>query len=230
MAKSVERLRAIELRRTGMSVKEISKNIQIAASTVSGWLKDIELSPEQRKTLYARQIAAGHRGRMIGAEKNRQKKIQTIEAARAIGINAISALTQRELLLVGLGIYWGEGSKSGTLSFINSDPTMVLLIKKWFECSFQVSTNDFIARVFINEIHRGRELKVITFWSTVLSIPVDQFRKTTFIKSVQKKRYENHEDYHGLLSLRIRRSSNLKYTILGLIEGIKNSKLPILPA
>ena len=51
-----EKIRAIKLRREGLSYREIRKHVPVAKSTLSLWLKNIPLKEKDRKRLYTKQI------------------------------------------------------------------------------------------------------------------------------------------------------------------------------
>jgi len=52
---------------------------------------------------------------------------------------------------------------------------------------------------------------------------VNQFSKPFFQNTKWKKEYENKENYHGVLRIRVRRSIDLLRKIFGYIEGINLS-------
>ena len=54
------------LRRDGRSIKEIARELGAAKSTVSGWVRDIVLTPSQIERMKARQRQYG--GRSKGAQ------------------------------------------------------------------------------------------------------------------------------------------------------------------
>ncbi|MDP2704912.1 MAG: hypothetical protein U1D31_02080 [Patescibacteria group bacterium] len=223
MAKSKEKLFAHTLRREGKSILYISQQLNIAKSTVSVWCKDITLTSFQKSQLHKNSIIAGHKGRMIGAMQNHLKKLQTIETYRIEAEKNVGRLSAREQLLLGTALYWAEGGrKSSGFSFVNSDPNMIAFISKWLQGSFQIQKEDFIPRIYINELHKPRAEKILKFWSALLQLPRNQFRRISFIKTKQKKMYENYDNYYGMLALKIRRSTNLKYKVMGLIGAIKN--------
>src|SRR5207247_3622548 len=64
MAKPVERERAIELRRHGLSYREIRAQVPVAKSTLSLWLRQVGLANAQRQRL----ADAGWPGRIAGAK------------------------------------------------------------------------------------------------------------------------------------------------------------------
>lgn len=223
MAKSAKKLEAQALRRAGMSIRDIANRLEISRASASVWCNQISLTELQVSNLRTRMIAAGHKGRLMGAQKNRDKKVHIIAKYTLQGKETARTLSAREALLIGIAIYWGEGSKVGQLSFVNSDKDMILFMHRWFQTSLRIPQADFMPRVYINSIHKHRKSQIESYWSQLLNLPLEQFGSTIFIRRGTVKRYENHTDYFGLLSLRIRRSADLKYRILGLIEGLKCS-------
>lgn len=224
MAKVEERLKAEALRRQGWSIAAIARKVNVSKSSASNWCWNIKLTPKQKRVLIKRWEVGGHRGRILGSATNHRRKMERILHYIQEGKKDVQALSPRELLLVGTAIYWGEGSKKSQLAFINSDKDMILFVYRWFQVALGVKKEDFIATIFINALHKGRHAIIKKYWSSLLNLPHDQFRKTIFINRPNTKKYSNHDTYFGLLSLRVRRSAELKYKILGLIEGLKYSK------
>jgi hypothetical protein len=222
MAKYTERIKARALRRTGESIIKIAKTLLVSKSTVSMWCNDIVLTEQQQQKLVTTSLRGSAKGRMMGAETNKKKKMEVIARYKQEGLKFVGRLSTRDLTIIALSLYWSEGSKTrGAFSFVNSDPFMIKCIYKWLQDSVGLKDDDFIPRVAINEMHRTRINKVLRYWSNLLKLPRRQFRATFFIKNIQKKTYDNYETYFGTLVLRVRKSTNLKYKILGLIEGVK---------
>jgi hypothetical protein len=221
MAKSEQKLQAFNLRREGKSIKEISILVGVTKETVSMWCRDLVLTEEQSIRLREQMIKGGHKGRMIGAAMNRDKKLKRIEIANEEAREKIDTISTNELFYLGLGIYWGEGTKSGNgaLAVSNSDPRVIQLMIRWFMECFGVSKADFSPRVFISDTHRDREEKIYDFWVEKLAIPRTQFKKMIFLDK-GKKIYENREVYYGVLALRIAKGTDLNYKILALMSRI----------
>lgn len=226
MAKFEKRLEARKLRRKGHSIRSIAMRLGVSKSSASVWCKDLKLTPKQKERLLKNAIKAGHKGRMLGAEMNRRKKEERIAFHRNAGKKTINRLSKRDLLMAGIALYWGEGNKSekSKLGFANSDPDAVRFMYGWFQKSMGVKKQEFMPRIFINKIHSARITKVIKFWSSLLNLPIEQFGKPVLIKTRQKKVYENHDNYYGVLALGVKRGTDLKYKILGLIDALKYLK------
>lgn len=223
MAKFEKRLKAIKLRREGLSIKTIAENLSVSKGTASVWCRNIQLTKKQKEKLKSNMIKAGHKGRMIGAEMNHKKKLDIIAFFEKSGKKDIGKLSQRDLLIAGIALYWAEGSKSekSHLSLINSDPNMITFAYKWFRKSLGVKKNEFMPRIFINQMHRPRIDSILKYWAALLDLPKEQFGNPVFLKIKQKKVYDNYDSYNGILALRIKNGTNLKYKILGLIKAFK---------
>jgi len=221
MAKSKEKNQALKLRQQGKSMKEIAEEVGISKGTVSLWCRDIQLTPEQMKKLCSRRIECGHKGRMKGARMQYERRLQRIVDGKSDGLGRLKALTKRDLLIAGLALYWGEGSKKNRrVKFVNSDPEVIKFIMRWFREVWKISEDRFAPSVGINEIHRHRVEDVEKYWSEVARIPAEQFRKTTLIKAKSKKIYKNFDVHYGTLSVDIRRPAEIYYRIMGLIDAL----------
>jgi len=222
MAKSKEKNKALKLRERGESIKDISKKIGISRSTVSFWCRDVELTPEQLNNLHQKMIRGGYKGRMIGARAQYERRINKIKKYNKEGIKEIGKLSDRDLLIAGLALYWGEGSKKRRgISLSNSDPRVLQLAIKFFQKIFHVKKNELTGYIGINQIHKNRIEEVEEYWSKVTKIPRNQFTKTTLIKAKNKKNYSNFSIHYGTLTIKVRKSADLYYRVMGLIEGLK---------
>lgn len=231
MAKSRERLMARELRRHGESIREIAKKVGISRSSSSAWCRDILLTPEQTESLIQRDKDGGAKGRMISAELSKKRKLTRINEDKKFGFEKVGSLSTRELFLVGVGLYWAEGSKSlrtERFVFVNSDPKMIKLMIRWLRECIGVPEEDIVCRVGINEMHRERIVEVQNYWSNITGIPLSHFKNTSFKKVVNKKIYDNYFDHYGTLDLLVRKCTRLFYKILGSIEGFADdNSLPV---
>ncbi len=221
MAKSKERNLARKLRKIGRSIKAIAKQLHVSASTVSIWCRDIILTARQIQRLTEQQRLAGYAGRLKGAQMQKDRRLALIQKFRVSGIKDIGSLNRRDLFILGLGIYAGEGFKYGNKAgFSNSDPIIVKVMLRWFREICNVYEDLFVCEVGINEMHRHRVTKVVKFWSKITGISTQQFWKTSLKKVKSEKIYENADEHFGTLAVRVRKSAELEYKILGWLHGI----------
>lgn len=222
MAKFEKRQEAHMLRRKGWSINVIAQHLGVSKGSVSVWCRDINLTDKQKERLIQNSIKAGHKGRMIGAEMNHNKKIERIEMFKKIAKKDLGKISKRDLLVFGTALYWGEGSKTGgRFIFVNSDPDMIRIMYKFIREILNVPKDRIKLTVQINKVHELRIKEVLNFWSSLLHLSLSQFTKSYFIKTKPKKVYKNHDSYYGVLRLGVAKSSDLQYKILGLINVFK---------
>lgn len=224
MAKSQLKIKARELRRQGISVKYIAEDLNVSKSSVSIWVRDIILSIDQLEVLRKSSLQGSERGRLKSALLQKEKRIKQFEEDTSTGIKTIGALTERELLIAGIALYWGEGSKKDRkVQFCNSDPQMIRFLLAWLNRCFGIGRDDLRCIVGINEIHTRREKRVKAYWSKITGIPLEQFTKTSFKKVTNQKVYENFDDHYGTLSIKVMQPARFYGKIIGLIEGLAES-------
>ena len=194
--------------------------LDVSKSSVSIWCSDIELTSPQIERLHQKMVRGSYAGRLAGAHSQRRKKQEQIKKAAVQAIHDIGILRGRNLFLLGLGLYWGEGDKKSTVRFFNSDPQSIRLMMRWFREILHISESDFMMYLNLNEDHKCRTKEIIGYWSKVTGISVKQFRKPSLVRVAQKKKYENELQYKGTLCIGIARSRYLLYQILEWIRAV----------
>ena len=214
--------KAIRLRKNGLSYSSISKIIIVPKSTLSDWLKNISLTIEQRNNL-SKKIK---QGQIQGAKASRDKRVLISNQIKSYAINEIRKIDKKEMLMLGVMLYWGEGSKqsdrniSQPVEFVNSNPKMCKFFIKWITKIIGVSVNDLVFRVYINESKKNRCNEYINIWSDIINISSERIKV-----SFTKDRHSNlkrigKDEYKGQLRIVVKRSTNLNRRIAGLIDGI----------
>jgi hypothetical protein len=207
------------MRRQGFSVKAISRELGVSKSSISIWVRDIELTPEQLRQLNQNSELGREKGRTVTSlmYKRRRQEIHknSVTEARAL----LGACSDRDLLLSGIALYWAEGNKkTHKVRFTNSDPAMILLMINWLKKYFGVLPDEIGAFLGIHEMHKGREQEVISYWSDLTGIPKNHFQKTIFKRSKSRKVYENMNSHFGTVTIFVWKATKIYYRILGLIE------------
>jgi hypothetical protein len=186
--KLAEQQRARELRAQAWTLQEIADALGVAKSSVSVWTRGVAFEPSARRS-----AATGRRPR--GSDHPlRRRKLAEIERLRVEGVERVGSLTDRELLMAGLGLYAGDGSKrGGEVRFANSDPRLIRLFCVWLRRFFDVDPTRQRVRLYL---HDGLDLQAATtFWAGVTEIPETQFTKPYRATPVQGIRHNKHE--HG---------------------------------
>ncbi|MGI5528549.1 hypothetical protein ACQEVX_14410 [Streptomyces syringium] len=208
--------RARELRRAGKTYDEIVAELGVSKSSVSLWVRDLPKPSKTAEQMHAMREARWAPHRREQAFIRRQTKL---DAAHEIG-----RMTDRELFLIGVGLYWSEGSKSKpyrlqeTVTFINSDPTMIQVYLTWLAL-LGVKSERVQYRVMIHESAdvAGAE----RYWAELVGADVITFSRTTLKKHNPKTVRKNvGESYRGCLVVRVRGGADLYRRIEGWWYGI----------
>ncbi len=221
MAKSAQRLEAINLRKQGESVRDISKKVGVAKSTVSLWTRDIILSVDQLEKLRQKRLIGQEKGSLLGALKQKNARLLKAKIYKTQGELEFKVLTPREVLIAGLSLYWAEGSKKQRrIELCNSDAQMIKFFLHWLKTSYDIPIEEISCYVGINEAHKKREADVRKYWSDQTGIPLSNFAKTSFKKYPLKKVFENFNEHFGTLSVKVKSPARIFYKIIGQIHGI----------
>ena len=224
MAKSKEKIKARKLRRKGESIKKIANLLKVSVSTVSLWCRDIELTDNQVENLRKRQTDPFYGKRLDYYLKKKKEFSLKLFNLKKEGINSIGKLTEREIFLIGIALYWGEGFKKDSLiGLATLDINIAKFFIYWLSKSFNITSKDLILRITANISYKDKIIELGKYWSKELKIPTNQFSKPFFQNTKWKKEYENKNSYHGVLRIRVRKSIDLLRKIFGYIEGISLS-------
>ncbi|MFJ4818467.1 MULTISPECIES: terminase gpP N-terminus-related DNA-binding protein [Streptomyces] len=217
-AKDDLRERARELRLQGWTYDRIEAELGCSRSSVSLWVRDLpkpepRYTPEEQRSLMQAGLAR------LRATQDEERK-RTKESAR----QEVGGLTDRELFLTGVALYWAEGSKSKPYDrreraiFVNSDPGVIQVYLAWLDL-LEVSRERLRFRVLIHEsadvdaAHRH--------WADLVGVAASAFAKPTLKKHNPKTvRKNTGDDYHGCLVVTVSRSAELYNRIEGWWSGI----------
>lgn len=215
--------KAISLRKSGKSYGEILKILNLKSKgTLSAWFKDIELTKSEKIRLKDNLDLAQKRG-LLEFNKKRTHRIKTENSqTQKIAKTKIGKPSNYDLLLVGVALYWGEGSKAnieryGYIDVANSDPDLIRVYMNFLRNTLNV--NDSKIRPVIH-VHENLNPKTaINFWSKTINLPKEKFGIYT-AKSIASgnKRSINRLPY-GTLRVRVN-SRKLVYTIKGYLEAM----------
>jgi len=180
-----EKQRAIQMRKNGASIKEISKKLKISKGSISVWVRNVELTTQQKEELSKRglkkdQIERRRNTRLHNEEEKRNAIVQ-------IAKNEIKDVSLENLFFVGISLYCGEGSKTrrGIVEFSNSDPNLIQIMVRFFSEICDVKQEKFRGHIHIQKNQNIKRAEL--FWSNISSIPQKQFFKTSQQKSIASK-------------------------------------------
>lgn len=191
---------AIELRKNGLSYKEIQQKVLVSKSLLSGWFKYLDLSKDEQEHLISRMNERKDKGRIISTLSNRSRRIQREEVAFEDAKKLFFRYKNQSDFQVGVALYWAEGSKrTSEFQFINSDPDMIVFMYKWIQKFMAINKDKIKCRLFIHKIPGYEDSH--QFWVQKLAIEPYLFEKTIY-KPTQHALKKN-PNYNGCLRLSI---------------------------
>ena len=111
--------KAIELRKKGYSYSIINERLGVSKSTLSNWLGNIEFFPNREV------IEKIGRAKLKSALSKNKTKLDDIKKRKKEGVEEIGTLSKRDLFMLGIGLYLGEGSKAlEEIRIVNCDPAI----------------------------------------------------------------------------------------------------------
>lgn len=211
------------LRKQGQSITEISKTLRVSSSTVSLWVRDINLTNKQKKLLRLRVYTALQRGRIKAQQVQKYAREQKKQELIAHAAQELDLLMARDHFIGGIALYWAEGfKKDNRLGFANSDPAMIKFFLQWLEV-LGVPKGDIRLRVGLNISHASRVAKVQIYWEEQTGIPSAQFQKPFFQKFTWKKEFPNPDLYYGVLRIRANNQGALFMKINHWVAAFRSS-------
>jgi hypothetical protein len=217
-AKDDLREKARELRLQGWTYDRIQLELGCSKSSVSLWVRDLP-RPERRDPTEQAKLAARKRWEHELAMRDERRR-QTKESAAA----EIGDLSDRDLFIAGVALYWSEGSKDKPHSrrervvFVNSDPNMIRLFMAWLAL-LEVEREHIGYRLMI---HESADVEAAErYWADIVQVEHGTFGKTTLKRHNPKTVRKNTGDgYHGCLVVTVRQSAELYRRVEGWWYGI----------
>lgn len=171
MARYADREKARTLRIKGKSYSEIKTLLGVSKGTLSVWLRDMPLSPKQLRLVRDLNPKRIEKFRSTMQTKREER----LAVAYQNAVRNIQELSNREIFIAGLFLYWGEGTKStrGTTSVSNTDPAVISFFLKWLHVQ-GISFEDIKIKLHLySDMDVGKET---IYWSREIGIPVKNFR------------------------------------------------------
>lgn len=206
-----------DLRRQGLSYKEIRAVIPVSKGTLSGWCFDIWLSEDQLRRIQASRGNNAAAREKVGAIL-RQRNQERVQAVREAGRQEAQQLSRDPFWAAGVSAYWSEGHKrDNSLGFTNSDPGLIRLFLEWAKRFLRLTADRFTIRL---HLHAGQdELECKKHWSDITGIPLNRFGKT-FVKR-EGTGHRKNILYNGTATIEVTRSTDLFHRVMGWIDFVK---------
>ncbi|MEI6660370.1 MAG: hypothetical protein WCK91_03030 [bacterium] len=222
--KTKEKEEAIRMRKSGKTYTDILKAIPVARSTLALWLKEAKLSiPETQRFTEAKRLAS-----LRGGQAKKEKRIERQNQIFAEAKSRVKSLSDYEFFLIGVCLYWAEGTKEkeynpgSQVAFSNMDPKMIILFLRWLDEACKISKSMIRFEITVHESHKERLPELRKHWSRVTGFPIGNFSNIYFKRSKIKKtnRKNTGEKYFGVLKIKVKESSDLVRKIASWSQAI----------
>jgi len=214
--KPEKKIEAIELRKKGESIKSISLKLGVSKGSVSLWVRNVELTKEQRLKL--------DRGREMSfvtrIKKERQKRLSLQNEGREL----VKKYCNDRGFVIGCMLYWAEGSKGrGDVSVSTSDLDMLKIFVEFLIRYFGVKKEQFqvFCRYYTDLSEKGEPEK---YWIHNLGLDSKNLRGSCvnyYPKSDEmvKKKYAHGKLKYGTCRTKIN-SVTIMQKIFGAIQEL----------
>ena len=213
------KVKAIHLRKRGHSYSEILKEVPVAKSTLSLWLKSVPLKPEHLERFYTKRVQALARGPNSQKERRKREIERIIQKAKE---EVPCPLSFKTLRLFGAALYWAEGSKTTNFAITNSDPYLITFMVGWFKLMFNVDPRQLKAN--LNIYPQQDEIALKKFWSNLTEVPVTNFGKS-FIKPLNKG-YKKNNLYYGTIKVYVPKGTDFRHRTFGWVQAALQEIIP----
>ncbi len=169
VTKPAEREEARRLRRElGMPMKRIAAQLGVSLSSVSLWVRDIELRPEHRERNRRQEYA---QRATTWSDLNRAKRAGYQAEGRA------RARKGEALHQAGCMLYWAEGAKDrNSVCFANSDLAMVKFFLLFLRTCFEIPPERFSLSLNVYTGNGMTLAEIEQHWITELALPATSLR------------------------------------------------------
>jgi transcriptional regulator with XRE-family HTH domain len=194
---------AIRLRKKkGFSIRKIEQKLGIPRSTLSGWLKEIKLTPKQIEKLNQNRtnaLAKGRKKAIIWHNAKKEKRLRIAESDAKKTLQGID-FTDKSILELTLAIlYFGEGFKKNIETGLgSSDVVMMKFFVTLLKNLYWVNAKKMRCELYLRADQNPQRMK--RFWSKKIGLPLSCFKQVNVDKrTVGSKTYPH---YKGVCSVR----------------------------
>ena len=208
------RARAGQLRREGASRATIARTLDVGFGTVSRWFR------EDHVPAPAAVVPDGWSQAHLAAVRERWARQDDEQASHA---EEVSDLSDRELLLLGTGLYWAEGAKAKPwrrthrVVFMNSDPSVIAVFLAYLRV-LGIPRDRITCSL---AIHQSADVESSeTYWREHVGAGVTWNRTSLKRHNPASVRYNRGPVYRGCLRIDVLRSAADYRRIAGTWEGV----------
>ena len=198
---------AIALRKQGYSYTGISQRIPVAKSTLSDWLSGMEYVPNKET------LEKIGKARIASNAFKKRAKSEAVSSAKAQAEIDIGKITKRDLFMLGIGLYLGEGTKThNNVRVINANPEIITLAIRWFREICGLDVDNFKIRLHIYPDSDIEECQ--KYWSSQTKLPRKCFYKAHIDTRKDKKNFKRRKLPFGTAHLSVKSNGKKEFGVV----------------
>lgn len=194
------------LRKKGFSIPEISRECNRPKSTVSRHIKGVRILSRY----YQRWLSRRNASKII-SERNWQladKKAKQL----------IDVITEKDLILMGISLYWAEGAKRD-FTFSNTDAEMIRIFVYVLRKVFGIKDKDLKISLRIYEDLNKKTC--LHYWSGIVGIKLGINTSVDILKGTKKGKLK-----YGMCRIRAKKSGLLLKEFFAIIKRVTSLTSP----
>lgn len=162
---------ARRLRREGWTLGEIARKLGPPKNTLTLWVRDIELTPEQQQRIKEHEREMLSENQRLGAAYHREARLKRIAAEQekaAAFLDQIDDVHRTNHIAAAM-LYLGEGAKTeGAFCFINSNPHIIRYWMYLLRTSFTIDEAKFRLQI-LNRFDQDED-DLLMYWQEVTNV------------------------------------------------------------
>ncbi|KKT42150.1 MAG: hypothetical protein UW30_C0002G0061 [Candidatus Giovannonibacteria bacterium GW2011_GWA2_44_13b] len=194
--------KAVRLRKKGFSIVKIEQDLNVSRSTLSGWLKAVNLTEAQKQKLFENKNKALVAGRKKAVIWHNQQKDKRLQEAKNQAQDVLKSIDTKNKYIMELALsilYFGEGGKSADDTTLGStDPLILKFFLTCLEQIYNFDINRVRCELYIRADQNPDALK--RFWSRELKVPIKNFKGAFIDKRTAGSK--SFDYYKGVCSIR----------------------------
>jgi hypothetical protein len=165
--------KAIELRRLGLSYKEIQEQVPVSKGLLSLWLAHLPLTQVEQILLKKKLEDRKNRGRLNSKILNQARMVEREKRIIKEAEILFKKSKNDPLFLIGITLFWCHGSKgSQVLNFSSSDTDTVFIMYTWIQKYLLLKKDTIKVRLFISDSPNIDTFR--SFWAKNMGIPLEK--------------------------------------------------------
>lgn len=168
--RTVDQERARGLRAKGYSIRKIAQEVKASQSSISKWVRTVQLTSEQLAVLRDNEPR-----QKLAVTKAQEKWKRLREEYKQEAEQEYLVFSQNPIFMLGLGLYAGEGSKTGDKACLSNSDFRIIKIGILFYQLIGIPKENLIVSVAVHSQEQAEP--ALLYWQEKTGVPKERFNK-----------------------------------------------------